>query len=130
MKKILFVCSENSARSQMAEAWFNFLYRGTLWKTASAGTKPAFAVNPSAVEVMAEVGIDISRAVSKMASPEELFSADKVITMGCIKGCPPSPHEKTEDWGLDDPSDKTIEEFRKIRDEIKKKVEDLISAIN
>ncbi|MEM4202090.1 MAG: arsenate reductase ArsC [Candidatus Hadarchaeum sp.] len=128
MKKVLFVCVENSARSQMAEAFFNKMAR--LARAESAGTKPAAAVNPMAVEVMREVGIDISAAKPKMLTWEMLEAADRVITMGCISGelCP-ATLVPTEDWGIEDPAGKSIEKFREIRELIRIRVEKLVEEI-
>lgn len=128
MKKVLFVCVENSARSQMAEAFFNKMAR--LARAESAGTKPAAAVNPMAVEVMREVGIDISAAKPKMLTREMLEAADRVITMGCISGelCP-ATLVPTEDWGIEDPAGKSIEKFREIRELIRIRVEKLVEEM-
>ncbi|MGC8816922.1 MAG: arsenate reductase ArsC [Candidatus Hadarchaeum sp.] len=128
MRKVIFVCVENSARSQMAEAFFNRLAKK--FRAESAGTKPAAAVNPLAVAVMKEVGIDISAAKPKMLTMEMLADAERVITMGCISGelCPASL-VPTEDWGIEDPAGKSIEKFREIRDLIRKKVERLVSEL-
>lgn len=128
MKKVLFVCVENSARSQMAEAFFNKMAR--LARAESAGTKPAAAVNPMAVEVMREVGIDISAAKPKMLTWEMLEAADRVITMGCISGelCP-ATLVPTEDWVIEDPAGKSIEKFREIRELIRIRVEKLVEEM-
>ncbi len=128
MGKILFVCVENSARSQMAEAFFNSI--STQVVAESAGTRPAAAVNPVAVQVMREIGIDISGAKPKMLTFEMMDAAEKVITMGCLGSdvCP-ATLAPTEDWRIEDPAGKTIEKFREIRDEIRKKVENLAESL-
>ncbi|MEM3514821.1 MAG: arsenate reductase ArsC [Candidatus Hadarchaeum sp.] len=128
MKKVLFVCVENSARSQMAEAFFNKMAKSA--RAESAGTKPAAAVNPMAVEVMREVGIDISAAKPKMITREMLEAADRVRTMGCISGelCP-ATLVPTEDWGIEDPAGKSIEKFREIRELIRIRVEKLVEEM-
>ncbi|MBC7218920.1 MAG: arsenate reductase ArsC [Hadesarchaea archaeon] len=128
MKKVLFVCVENSARSQMAEAFFNSVAKTA--RAESAGTKPAARVNPMAVKVMEELGIDISAARPKMLTLEMLKTADRVITMGCISGelCPASL-VPTEDWGIEDPAGKSIEKFREVRDLIRERVERLINEM-
>ncbi len=125
MKKVLFVCVENSCRSQMAEAFFNRISKEA--RASSAGTKPASSVNPLAVQVMKEVGIDISDHKPKILTLEMIEDADKVITMGCMVGdvCPGAIVE-TEDWGIEDPDGKQIEKFREVRDLIGKKVEKLV----
>ena len=128
MKKILFVCVENSARSQMAEAFFNKISKKT--KAESAGTKPASIVNPTAVQVMKEIGIDISRVRPRLLTLEMIDSADRIVTMGCMSGdvCP-AAIVPTEDWGIEDPTGKSIEKFRKIREIIKEKVEKLVQDL-
>lgn len=127
MRKVLFICVGNSCRSQMAEAFFNQMSKTE--KASSAGTRPASSVGPLAIEVMKEVGIDISRAKPKLLIIEMLESADRVITMGCAVGdvCPGATVE-TEDWGIEDPTGKSIEKFRKIRDVIRDKVEKLVEG--
>lgn len=128
MRKILFVCVENACRSQMAEAFFNKLARGKAVAT-SAGTQPSKEVNPKAVAVMREVGIDISKQKPKLLTSKMVKDADKVITMGCgVEVCPVLPVE-TEEWQIEDPSGKPIEKFRKIRDEIRRRVERLIEDL-
>ncbi|MEM3452741.1 MAG: hypothetical protein QW835_03840, partial [Candidatus Hadarchaeum sp.] len=99
-------------------------------RAESAGTKPAAAVNPMAVEVMREVGIDISAAKPKMITREMLEAADRVITMGCISGelCP-ATLVPTEDWGIEDPAGKSIEKFREIRELIRIRVEKLVEEM-
>jgi len=128
VRKVIFVCVENSARSQMAEAFFNRLAKWS--KAESAGTRPAKSVNPLAVEAMAEVGIDISGAKPKMLTLEMLEGADRVVTMGCLSGelCP-AALVPTEDWGIEDPAGKSIEKFREVRDVIRKKVEELVKEL-
>lgn len=128
LKKVLFVCVENACRSQMAEAFFNKMFRTA--KASSAGTKPAKAVDPMAVEVMKEVGIDMSDARPKLLTLEMFEEADKVITMGCAVGdvCPGVMVE-AEDWGIEDPSGKSIEKFREVRDLVEGKVKDLLEKL-
>lgn len=128
MKKILFVCVENACRSQMAEAFFNRISKTAT--ASSAGTKPAANVSLGAIQVMKEVGIDISEARPKLLTLEMLDAADKVITMGCAVGdvCPGAIVE-AEDWGIEDPTGKSIEKFRKVRDIIRKKVERLVNDL-
>lgn len=129
MVQVLFVCVENACRSQMAEAFFNKLAKKA--RASSAGTKPAPHVNPLAVQVMNEVGIDISHARPKLLTLEMLKHADRVITMGCTVGdvCPGAMVE-TEDWKIEDPVGKPIEKFREVRKLIKRKVEKLINEIS
>ena len=131
MKTILFVCVHNSGRSQMAKAFFNQMAKGKA-RALSAGTQPADGVNPVVVEAMREVGIDISRSKPKMLTMDMVEKADKMITMGCGAEagavCPASFIE-TEDWALEDPEGKSLEQVRKIRDDIKKRVTKLIKEI-
>ena len=119
MKTVLFVCVGNAGRSQMAEAFFNRLANGRA-RAISAGTKPAGAVDAQTIEVMREVGIDISKAKPKALTMEILDQADRVVTMGCgAEGVCPASFVETEVWQLEDPKGKPIEEVRRIRDEIK-----------
>ncbi len=128
MKTILFVCVENSFRSQIAEAFFNKLApKG--FRAISAGTVPADAVNSKAIKVMEEVGIDISTQTPKGLTPDIIEKADIVITMGCgTEECPFI--ESATDWGIEDPKDKPIDRIREVRDEIKYRVEKLLKSIN
>lgn len=130
-KKVLFVCVANAARSQMAESFTRHLGKGKI-EPASAGTQPADRVDPKAVAVMAEKGIDISSQRPKMINLAEAEKADMVITMGCDveKSCPlPLFREQAVDWDLDDPKGKPLEKYRRIRDEIEKKVIKLLDSI-
>ena len=122
MRTVLRVCVGNAGRSQMAEAFFNQAAGGKAM-ALSAGTKPASAVDPRTIEVMREVGIDISGNKPKALTMEMLEQADRVITMGCgVEGVCPASFVETEDWQLEDPKGKPIEEVRRIRDQIKTKV--------
>ncbi len=125
---VLFLCVHNAGRSQMALAWFNRLAsdRAVAW---SGGSEPAAELNPAVIAAMAEVGIDISREFSKPWTEEFVLAADVVITMGCGDACPLLPGKHYEDWELDDPADKTIEEIRQIRDEIRDRVSNLIEKL-
>lgn len=127
MKTVLFICVHNSGRSQMAEAFFNQMARGKA-RAISAGSQPADRVNPAVVEAMTEVGIDISHNKPKLLTLETMDGIEKAITMGCEDTCPLTTVE-TEDWGLEDPKDKPIEQVRKIRDEIKNRVNNLIKEM-
>ena len=125
MRTVLFVCVGNASRSQMAEAFFNHLAKGKT-RAISAGTEPASAVDPKTIEVMREVGIDISAAKPKALTMEMVDQADRVVTMGCgVDGICPAGFVDTEDWQLDDPKGKPIDDVRRIRDEIKGRVETL-----
>lgn len=130
MKKyILFVCTGNSARSQMAEAFFNHYNKNPGFAALSAGTHIAGTVKPLAKEAMKEKGIDISTQKPKQLTWEMARDAHLIFTMGCIQSCPITPPEKTADWGLEDPAGKPIEKFREVRDEIDKRIKKLVSEL-
>ena len=129
--KILFVCVENAGRSQMAEGFANHYGKGKV-VASSAGVMLADRINPVVVEAMKEKGIDISKNKPKLLTTEMAEEADKIITMGCSveKICPAPLLKNVVDWNLEDPKDKSIEEVRRIRDEIEKRVLKLISEID
>ncbi len=126
-KKVAFICVHNSCRSQMAEGWAKKLGSDVL-EVYSAGTENYPEVKPLAVKVMEETGVDMSTHYPKLLSdiPEEV---DILITMGCNVACPFVPNSHSEDWGLTDPSGGPMEDYRKTRDIIKEKVEDLIIRV-
>ncbi|VEU81275.1 arsenate reductase ArsC [Haploplasma axanthum] len=126
MKKVAFVCVHNSCRSQMAEGWARKLGKGII-DVYSAGTEEYHEIKPLAVEVMKEIGIDLQGQYSKQLG--DIPVPDILITMGCGAECPWIPNEHREDWGLDDPSGKSIEAFRLTRDLIKEKVTQLLERI-
>ena len=126
---VLFVCVHNAGRSQMAAGYLQAL-AGDRIQVLSAGTQPKDQVNPSAIEAMAEEGIDIANNVPKVLSDETVKYSDYVITMGCGDACPFFPGKTYLDWPLNDPASKGVEEVRPIRDEIKAKVEALIAEID
>jgi arsenate reductase len=129
-KKVLFVCVHNSGRSQMAEAFFNH-FAGVKASASSAGTQPASEINPTVAQVMRETGIDISRQKPKMLTLEMMENADRVITMGCgVEDTCPAGVVPMEDWGIEDPEGKTVDEVRKIRDIIRIKVATLIKELD
>ncbi|MGQ9455268.1 MAG: arsenate reductase ArsC [Armatimonadota bacterium] len=130
MKKVLFVCVHNSGRSQMAEAFARKLGEGRI-EVESAGTEPAGELNPTVVEAMREIDFDMSGHYPKLLTLEMVRSADRIITMGCgvESGVCPAEFLPTQDWGLEDPAGKPIEEVRKIRDEIRARVEELVREI-
>lgn len=127
-KRVLFVCVHNAGRSQMAAGLLATLSGGRI-EVLSAGSAPKDSINPQAVEVMKEIGIDIAYEKPKILTPEAVVASDVVITMGCGDACPFYPGKRYEDWVLDDPAGKPIEVVRKIRDEIKMKVERLIQEL-
>lgn len=125
--KVIFACIHNAGRSQMAAAFFNVI-AGESSEGISAGTQPVERVHPEVVTVMNEVGIDLSGAKPQLLTDELAAQADMLITMGCGEACPYVPGLKREDWPLTDPKGKPLDEVRKIRDEIKSKVEALIKV--
>ncbi len=130
MKKpsVLFVCIHNAGRSQMAAAYLTHL-AGDRVEVRSAGSAPADAVNPAAVAAMAEEGIDMSAEIPKILTDDSVKASDVVITMGCGDTCPIYPGKRYEDWVLDDPAGQGIASVRPIRDEIRRRIEDLIAQI-
>lgn len=128
MKKVLFVCIENSNRSQMAEA-FGHMYGEGKMEVYSSGSRPSGKVNPKAIEAMAELGYDLSKHDSKSLDEIPKGPYEYVITMGCGDECPFIPANKREDWALPDPKHMAPDEFRKVRDEIKTRVKDLIEKL-
>jgi len=128
MKKVLFVCVENSCRSQMAEGWARHLGKGAL-EAYSAGSKPSGTVNPDAVKVMAEAGVDISGQGSKGFFDLPVKEFDHVVTMGCKDVCPFVPARKHIEWQIEDPKGEDLDHFRKARDVIKMKVTGLIETL-
>jgi protein-tyrosine-phosphatase len=129
-KTILFVCVENVGRSQIAEGFFK-KYAPSRFKTVSAGTKPAYQLNPIVVEAMKEVGIDISKQKSKELTDELIRESYNVVNMGCMDKnfCPTIFVPKVIEWNLKDPKGKSIEEVREIRDEIEKRIKELVSTL-
>ncbi|MFC5570678.1 arsenate reductase ArsC [Lysobacter yangpyeongensis] len=126
-KRVLFVCVENSNRSQMAEA-FAHIHGGDQVDALSAGSAPSGVINPKAIRFMAEVGYDLSAHASK--SLDEIGGAfDAVITMGCGDNCPWVPAKRREDWGLPDPRDMDDEGYRAVRDEISARVKQLLAEL-
>ena len=125
---VLFVCVHNAGRSQMAAALLANLSAGQI-EVRSAGSAPADAVNPAAVAAMAEVGIDMSAQVPKILTTQAAKESDVVITMGCGDTCPIFPGKRYEDWVLEDPAGRGVEAVRPIRDEIRSRIETLISEL-
>lgn len=125
---VLFLCVHNAGRSQMALGWFAHLAgdKAIAW---SGGSEPAAAVNPGAVAAMAEAGIDIAAEFPQPWAEEFVLAADVVVTMGCGDACPLLPGKRYEDWELDDPAGKTLEEIRPIRDQIRDRVADLLQRL-
>ncbi|MFB9074765.1 arsenate reductase ArsC [Citricoccus parietis] len=125
---VLFVCVHNAGRSQMAAAYLSHLAGGRI-EVRSAGSAPAESVNPAAVEAMTEEGIDISANQPKVLSEQAVKDSDVVITMGCGDACPFFPGKRYEDWKLEDPAGQGIERVRPIRDDIRARIEQLITEL-
>jgi arsenate reductase len=125
---VLFVCVHNAGRSQMAAGFLSHL-AGDLVEVLSAGSEPADQINPVAVQAMAEVGIDITAAVPKILTVDAVKDSDVVITMGCGDTCPIFPGKRYEDWDLDDPAGQGIDAVRPIRDDIRNRIEKLLTEI-
>ena len=126
---VLFVCVHNAGRSQMAAGFLEHL-AGDRVEVLSAGTEPKEDINPSAIEAMAEAGIDITHNSPKVLTTEAVQASDYVITMGCGDTCPYFPGKTYLDWPLADPAGKGVEDVRPLRDEIRAKVEALIAEID
>ena len=130
-KTILFVCVENSARSQMAEGFFR-KYAPKRHITLSAGTRPSAEVNPLAIQVMREFGIDISKQKPKDLTEDMIQNSYKIVNMGCMEkeSCPALFMHNLIDWNIEDPKGKQIDKVRDIRDEIERRVRQLAAELN
>lgn len=124
--KVIFACVHNAGRSQMATAFYNSLTRSS--EAVSAGTQPGDRVHPEVVAAMKEIGIDLSNANPQLLTDDLAKKADMLVTMGCGEACPYVPGLKREDWPLADPKGKPLDEVRRIRDNIKDKVKQLIAT--
>ncbi|MDD3087451.1 MAG: arsenate reductase ArsC [Candidatus Omnitrophica bacterium] len=129
MKKVLFVCVENSCRSQIAEGLAKAYGRGII-EPYSAGSRPSGVVNPMAIEVMKEVGIDISKSLSKGFATLPVKRFDYVVTLGCQDTCPFFPAEEHIEWKIEDPKRKDLNFFRKTREAILENVQKLIKEVS
>ena len=125
---VLFVCVHNAGRSQMAAGWLRHLAGDTV-EVRSAGSEPADQINPVAVEAMREVGIDITANTPRKLDWDTAQSSDVLITMGCGDVCPVFPGKRYLDWDLDDPAGRDLDAVRPIRDEIKRRVQQLITEL-
>jgi arsenate reductase len=126
---VLFLCVHNAGRSQMAAGWMRHL-AGDHLRVRSGGSEPADRVNPSVVQAMSEVGIDIVGEFPKPWTDEAVRAADVVVTMGCGDSCPYVPGTRYVDWELDDPAGKPVEAVRPVRDEIERRVRGLMAELN
>ncbi len=125
---VLFVCIHNAGRSQMAAGYMTALSGGAV-EVRSGGSEPGNQINPMAIQAMAEEGIDISHGVPQLMTTEQVKDSDVVITMGCGDVCPIFPGKRYEDWDLDDPAGKSIDDVRVIRDDIKARVVTLLAEL-
>jgi arsenate reductase len=126
--EVLFVCVHNAGRSQMAAALLDHYAAGRV-VVRSAGSAPADEINPAVVDVISEIGLDLSKEFPKPLTTEAVEDSDVVVTMGCGDACPVFPGKRYLDWELDDPSGRPVEEVRAIRDEIDAKVRGLLSDL-
>jgi arsenate reductase (thioredoxin) len=127
--EVLFVCTHNAGRSQMAAALLDREASGRV-RVSSAGSAPASELNPAVVQAMAEIGVDISRAFPRPLTDEKVRAADIVVTMGCGDACPVFPGKRYLDWDLPDPAGLSVEQVRPIRDEINARVRALIGELD
>jgi arsenate reductase len=128
VKRVLFVCVENSCRSQMAEGFANFLAADTI-EVHSAGSQPSGVVNPKAIAAMRDAGVDIASHSSKGFNALPDGEWDAVVTMGCGDACPFIPAKRRIDWDLPDPAKMSQDDFNKVRDNIRRRVEELIESL-
>jgi arsenate reductase len=128
LPEVLFVCVENAGRSQMAAGLLDKLAAGRV-HVRSAGNEPAERINPAVREAMAEVDVDLEREFPKPLTDEAVSAADVVVTMGCGDACPIYPGKRYEEWELDDPAGQDLDGVRRIRDEIRRRVEALQSEL-
>ncbi|MEI9912578.1 MAG: arsenate reductase ArsC [Bacteroidota bacterium] len=128
-KKIIFVCIENSNRSQMSQAFANII-GGEKVEAYSSGSRPSGKINPKAIAAMKELGYDLATHYSKsLDEVKEYAPFDAVVTMGCGDACPWMPAKQFIDWEIPDPRDMNEEDFRNVRDLIKDKVKDLLASL-
>ncbi len=127
MKRVIFACRHSAGRSQMAAAFFNAGADPAKARAVAAGTEPAERVHPEVAAAMAEVGFDLSAARPQKLTAELAADASLMVTMGCGEDCPYVPGLRVEDWALDDPKGKPAEEVRRIRDDIRARVQQLIA---
>jgi arsenate reductase (thioredoxin) len=127
MKTVIFACVHNAGRSQMAAAFFNALADPTKARGVSAGTQPGERVHPEVRAAMAEVGIDLSGAKPQRLTDELAQGAHWLITMGCGEACPHVPGLQRDDWPLEDPKGQPVDQVRRIREEVRSRVSELLA---
>lgn len=125
---VLFVCVHNAGRSQMAAAYVRHLSRGAV-EVRSAGSAPAASINPAVHEAMLEEGIDLSAERPTVLTPDAVEASDVIVTMGCGDACPYYPGKRYEDWALQDPAGQGVDAVRPIRDEIRRRVVELLGSL-
>lgn len=125
---VLFVCVHNAGRSQMAAGWLRHLAGDTV-EVRSAGSEPGNQINPTAVDAMREVGIDIRGVIPQLLEYDSVRTSDVIVTMGCGDACPIFPGKRYEDWQLTDPAGQPIEVVRTVRDDIRTRVEKLVGEL-
>jgi arsenate reductase len=128
MDRVIFACRHNAGRSQMAAAFFNQMAEPARATAISAGTTPASRVHPEVVEVMRELGIDLASAKPELLTTELAAGTRLLVTMGCGEECPYVPGVEVQDWPLEDPKGRPVEEVRRIREEIRQRVGALLKA--
>ena len=128
MERVIFACVHNAGRSQMAAAFFSALADPSRAVAVSAGTQPGERVHPEVVEVMREVGVDLSAQRPQKLTEQLARDASLLVTMGCGDECPYVPGLRRDDWPLDDPKGEPLDQVRRIRDEIRDRVSGLLSA--
>lgn len=130
MKRVLFVCVENAGRSQMAEAFFK-KYAPSKFNAISAGTSPSTQLNPMVIQVMKEIGIDMNEQKPKLLSDSMVNNSSKTVNMGCMdkESCPSLFVKDILDWNISDPKEKSLDDVRKIRDQIKFEVINLVQSL-
>ncbi len=128
MSRVVFACLHNAGRSQMAEALFERAADGR-HEARSAGTDPAERVHPEVVTAMRELGVDLAARVPRRLERDDAEWADVVVTMGCGDECPYVPGKRYVDWELDDPAGRPLEDVRRIRDEIARRVDELVADL-
>jgi arsenate reductase len=130
MITVVFACAHNAGRSQIAAAMFNAFADPATARALSAGTRPADSVHPEVVEVMRELGVDLSSAKPRALDSDLTRAADWLITMGCREECPVIPGVRRDDWPIDDPHGRALADVRRIRDEIELRVRSLLWLLN
>lgn len=130
VSRVLFVCLQNAGRSQMSRSLFERAVADDRHQARSAGTTPAEAVHPEVIEAMDEIGIDLSAAHPTALTRDLAAWADVVVTMGCGDACPYVPGKRYVDWQLEDPAGRPVDQVRRIRDEIERRIDGLLSELD